>query len=272
MTQIISKMRTIRWQTVMIVILAALVAVGTESCNKQTGKMTKKERKAQIEMYKKQLKEIVDGTSKLSLDDQERVLSEAINKNFNDPELNNLIIQAQQKHKALAAERQKQQEAKVAAARTKLYDLITNKDNLSADELEQELNKLKAQNINDTEIDELMGRLEKKIKDMRASSSGGTVKTQLEGAFQAIVNAAKTGNLTQANSLVQSTISKYFASEAVPVLIIISREGSTVDFDKPTTIRKYLDFCKDQKDSRNAVDSYQLDSSGKITELDLIKK
>jgi hypothetical protein len=272
MTQIISKMKNIRWQTLLVIILATLVAVGTESCNKNTGKMTKKERKAQIEMYKKQLTDIAAGTSTLSLKDQERVVNEAINKNFNDPELNNLIIQASQKIKAAYAEVQKLHDQQIATARVKLYDLIANKDNLTADEMEAELNKIKALNLNDGEIDELIARVDKKIADMRSNEGGGSIKNQLDKAFQGIVDAAKAGNITQANTLVQSTVSKYFASESTPVLIIISKEGTVVDYDKPTTIKKYLDFCKDQKDNRNAVDSYQLDSSGKIKELDLIKK
>jgi len=272
MTQIISKMRSIRWQTLFVIILATLVAVGTESCNKNTGKLTKKERKAQIEMYKKQLSEIAAGTSKLSLEEQERVINEAVNKNFNDPELNNLIIQAQQKTKALYAEKERLQDQQIAAARTRLYDLIANTDNLTADEMEKELNMIKAQKLGNSEIDELIERVEKKIADMRANEGGGSIKSQLDKAFQGIVDAAKAGNITQANTLVQSTVSKYFASENTPVLIIISKEGTIVDYDKPTTIKKYLDFCKDQKDNRNAVDSYQLDSSGKIKEIDLIKK
>lgn len=272
MTQIINKMKTIRWQTLLIILMAALVVAGTESCNKNTGKLTRKEKKAQIEMYKKQLQEIVAGTSKLSIDEQERLVSEVISKNFNDPELNSLLVQVSQKLKTAAEKEKKQLEQKVAVARTQLYDLIVNKDNLTADELEQELNKIKAQNIHDTEITELIDRLEKKISDMRSSSSSGTIKTQLENAFQSIADAGKTGNLTQANSLIQSAVTKYFASESTPVLIIISKEGTVVDYDKPTTIKKYLDFCKDQKASRNAVDTYQLDGSGKIKELELIKK
>jgi hypothetical protein len=272
MTQIISKMKSIRWQTLFIIVLAAMVAVGTESCNKNTGKLTRKERKAQIEMYKRQLTEIANGTSKLSLEDQERVITEAVNKNFNDPELNNLIIQAQQKTKAAYAEKERQHEQLLATARTKLYDLIANKDNLTADEMEKELNSIKAQKLANTEINELIERVEKKIAAMRANEGSGTIKSQLETAFQGIADAAKAGNITQANSLIQSTVGKYFASESTPVLIIISKEGTIVDYDKPTTIKKYLDFCKDQKDNRNAVDSYQLDSSGKIKEIDLIKK
>jgi hypothetical protein len=45
-----------------------------------------------------------------------------------------------------------------------------------------------------------------------------------------------------------------------------------VDYDKPTTIKRYLEFVRDQKASRNKVDTYQIDGAGKIKELDLIKK
>ncbi len=271
MTEFMHKMRSFRWQTVVIVLMVALVAVGTESC-KSTGKMSRKEKKAQIEMYKKQLQEIVNGTSKLSLEDQMNLISEAANKNFNDPELNELILKAQQKTKAAYAAYEKEREAKVAAARTTLYDLLANKDNLSADELQTQLDKVKAQNINDSEIQELIGRVQDKITKMKNEGAGGTVKSQLEAAFQAIVDAAKQGNIDLANQLIKGTADKYFESNDTPVLIIISREGSIVDYDKPTTALKYLNFLKDQKASRNSVDTYLLNGSGKIKELDLIKK
>ena len=65
---------------------------------------------------------------------------------------------------------------------------------------------------------------------------------------------------------------QYFTAPDAPVLIIVYRQGSTVDYDKPTTIQRYLNFCKDQKKSMNSVDAIQQDDSGKIKELDLIKK
>lgn len=271
MTEIVRKIKSVPWHSLLVILMVSMIAVGSESC-KSTGKLSRKERKAQIEMYKKQLTEIVNGTSKLSLEEQERLISEAYNKHFDDPELNDLIIRAQQKTKALYADKEKALQQKIAEARTQLYDLIANKDNLTADELEQELAKIKALNIPDSEIQELIDRVEQKIEKMRSFDTPGTVKSQLESAFNTIVISAKGNNYTQAASVIQSTIDKYFSSPETPVLIIISREGSMVDYDKPTTIRKYLDFIKDQKESRNAVESYQLDGAGKIKELELIKK
>jgi len=223
-------------------------------------------------MYKQQMREIIDGTTKLTLDEQDKMISEAINKNFGDEELDQLIIQAQQKSKSAYADYLKEQEAKVALARNKLYDLIVNKDNLSADQLETELEKIKAEDLGDEESNELIVRLEKKINEMRQSSAVSmTLKGKLESSFQSIADASSAGNLSMANSLIESALN-YFSAPDIPVLIIISREGSMVDYDKPTTINNYLNFLKDQKENRNAVDSYQLDAAGKIKELDLIKK
>ena len=271
MTTLMNKLKLIPWKQVLIITLISLVTVSFDAC-KSSGKLTRKEKKAQIDMYKRELRAIINGTSKLSPEEQDQIISEAVNKNFNDPELNQLIIQAQQKSKAAYAEKVKLQEQQIATARNKLYDLLVNKQNLSADDLEMELNKINAQNLGNREIDELIVRLEKKISYMRQyASTETTLKARLESSFQAIVDASRAGNTSMANSLISSALN-YFSSQEVPVLVIISREGNIVDYDKPTTIGKYLNFLKDQKDNRNAVDSYQLDNAGKIKELDLIKK
>jgi hypothetical protein len=269
MAEIVRKIKNLRWhQFVFILLMAALVA-GADSC-KTTGKLSKKERKAQIEAAKKQLTDIINGTSTKSLEEQDRIVNDIVNKNLNDKTLNSMIIQAQQKLKKAFAERDKARQVKIDAARAALLDMLVNRDNKSADELEEELNQIKSQNLNDKEIDDLIAKVEQKIAAMRNTPSV-PLKDQLEGAFQDIASAARAGNLSQAATLIKSTMT-LFASDDVPVLIIISREGNIVDYDKPTTIRRYLDFIKDQKASRNAVDSYQLDAGGKIKELDLIKK
>ncbi|MBC8457113.1 MAG: hypothetical protein ISS17_01475 [Bacteroidales bacterium] len=270
MATIVSRLKTVSWQQFVVITLIALVAVSFDSC-KSSGKLTRKEKKAQIEMYKKQMREIINGTTKMTFDEQVQAISEAINKNFRDDELNQLILQAQQKNKNAYADYQKEQEQKVAVARNKLYDLLINKQNLSADELEHEMDKIKAENLNDDEINELLSRLEKKISEMRQYSSVEmSLKSKLEGSFQSIADASRAGNTSMANSLIDAALN-YFSAPDVPVLIIISRQGSVVDYDKPTTIINYLNFLKDQKESRNSVDSYQMDPSGKIKELDLIK-
>jgi len=254
----------------MFILLMALMVAGADSC-KSTGKLSKKERKAQIEQAKNDLKPIISGTSTLTYEEQKKIVNGIMDKNLNDPILNDMIIQAQQKLKILLAEQTQANAQKIDVARAALYDLLLNKENKTADELEQALNPIKKQNLNDQEINDLIVRLEKKIADMRSGGGNLPVKTQLENAFVAIANAGKTGNLTQADNTIQKTL-QYFSSDDAPVLIIISREGSTVDYDKPTTIKRYLNLLKDTKASKNDIDAIMTDANGKIKELDLIKK
>ena len=58
----------------------------------------------------------------------------------------------------------------------------------------------------------------------------------------------------------------------MPVLIIISQSAGFNDYDRPTTIEKYLNYLKDQKVSRNSVHEIKYNANGKINELELIKK
>jgi hypothetical protein len=245
------------------------MAAGFEGC-KSTGKMSKKERKSQIELAKKQLQSIINGTSTLSLSAQEKEVNDIINKKLNDPTVNDMIIQAQQAIKKAYAEKDRLKQQKIDAAKAELLDMLLNNEGKSAAQLQTELDAIKAQNLGDSEISDLIFKVQAKIDGMRSKPSL-PVKTQIENAFQGIADAAKNGNLTDADNLIKNTL-QYFTDPDAPVLIIIYRQGSQVDYDKPTTIQRYLNFCKDQKKSPNAVDALQQDASGKIKELDLIKK
>jgi hypothetical protein len=269
MTEIVQKIKSLQWQHFVFILLIAAVAIGSDGC-KTTGKLSKKERKAQIELAKKQLSEIINGTSTRSLEAQERTVNEIANKHFKDPELDKMIEDARQVLKKAFAEKEKQKQEKIDIARAELLDMLLNKDDKSADELEAELAKIKAMNLGDKDINDLIAKVEQKIDGMR-NKKNVPLKNQLENAFQGIADASKSGNATQVTSLTRNTL-QLFSSDNAAVLIIISKEGSIVDYDKPTTIKRYLEFVRDQKASRNAVDNYQLDGGGKIKELDLIKK
>jgi hypothetical protein len=271
MSEITNKIKSVRWQHLMFIMLMALMVAGTDGC-KSSGKLSKKERKAQIENAKKELQPVINGTSTLSLDEQQHLVNGIRDRNYGDATLNALIDEAQQKLKAAFAEQEKVRAQKIDVARAALYDMLLNKDNKSADELEKELSEIKAQKLNDSQITDLIFRVEKKIDEMRTSGGGSmSLKAQLENAFTTIANAAKTGNLTQADNTIQKTL-PLFSSEDAPVLIIISREGSMVDYDKPTTIKRYLNLLRDTKANRNGIDAIMTDAGGKIKELDLIKK
>jgi hypothetical protein len=274
MSGIIKKFKSIQWQSFIIMALIAAVVIGSDGC-KSSGKLTKKEKKAQIEAAKKQLNEIIAGTSTKSLTEQEQIVSEIANKHYNDAGLNQLLTEASQKLKKIHLEKEKIMNQRIDAARAVFLDMLVNKENKSADELEDQLNQEKAAvaDLNNTELNELIVRVEKKIADMRSTSGTANIplKNQLENAFQNIAKAAKSGNLTQAGTLIKNTL-QLFTSDDAPVLIIVSRQGSIVDYDKPTTIKRYLYLIQDQAASKNDVDSYQQDTNGKIKELDLIKK
>ncbi len=81
---------------------------------------------------------------------------------------------------------------------------------------------------------------------------------------------AKAGNTTAANTSINEALTM-FASPETPVLIVISEEGGAKDYDKPTTIKEYLNYVKDQKKSINAISDIKTDGAGKITELELRK-
>jgi len=86
--------------------------------------------------------------------------------------------------------------------------------------------------------------------------------------FSAISGASSTA---AANSSINEALA-LFASPDTPVLIIISESGGQKDYDRPTTIKDYLNYLKDQKKNINPVNDLKFDASGKITEVELRKK
>jgi len=271
MSEIIRKINTMSWNHFLVILVIAALVAGSEGC-KPSGKLSKKEKKAQIANAKQQLQSIIDGTTTLSLDEQSQLVGNIESKNYGDSQLNQMITDAKKKVKQQIKERDNQYAQKMDQIKTELMDLLVNKENLSADELEQKLYQIKSQMGQPTpEISDLIQRVEKKIRDMRSGTAALPIKTQLENSFQTIAGYAKAGNLTQADNTIKNTL-QYFSSPDATVLIIISREGNMVDYDKPTTIQLYLQYLKDQKVSRNAIDAIQMDANGKIKSLDLIKK
>lgn len=92
-------------------------------------------------------------------------------------------------------------------------------------------------------------------------------KLKLNEYFLAIVNSSNTNS---ANSNINEALGM-FASSETPVLIVISEEAGKKDYDRPTTIKAYLNYLKDQKKNLNNIENLKLDGSGKITEVELRK-
>ena len=92
-------------------------------------------------------------------------------------------------------------------------------------------------------------------------------KARLNSYFDAITGS---GNATSANNSINEALT-LFTSPEVPVLIVISEEGGQKDYDKPTTIKNYLNYLKDQKKNINTISNLQFDKAGKVTEVELKK-
>jgi hypothetical protein len=130
--------------------------------------------------------------------------------------------------------------------------------------LEQEANLRKEEDERKRLAEEAARRdAEARQKDMLANEP----KAKLNQYFQSI---AGSGNAASANGSINEALA-LFASPDTPVLIVISEEGSQKDYDRPTTIRQYLNYLKDTKNNSNTISDLQFDNSGKITEVELRK-
>jgi hypothetical protein len=101
----------------------------------------------------------------------------------------------------------------------------------------------------------------------RANAKASTPAVRLGEYFEAI---SSSGNTASANSSINEALA-LFASPETPVLIVISESGGQKDYDRPTTIKNYLNYLKDQKKNINTISDVKYDGSGKITELELKK-
>jgi hypothetical protein len=105
-------------------------------------------------------------------------------------------------------------------------------------------------------------------KEKEAEEAKKAPYKKVENAFSQIANAS---NVDAANASIQEALA-LFSSPDAPLLISISQNGDAKDYDKPTTIKKYLEYLKDQKKNVNTLDNLVFDEQGKIKEIELRKK
>ena len=173
--------------------------------------------------------------------------------------------------------------ARVAEAVKDLTAILDDETVWTLEEKENRVKTIKDWNLQNAEVDDLLFQVEKKLARERAQAAqkaeeerlaaeaaakAKEPKNVLEKSFASIASASST---TQANRIISETL-PMFASNTVPVLIIISQAGGFNDYDRPTTIEDYLNYIKDQKVNRNKVSELVFDDAGKITEVVLIKK
>ncbi len=115
------------------------------------------------------------------------------------------------------------------------------------------------------EEDKAKREAEQRLKESESKASTPAIK--LGQYFSAISSST---NAASANTSINEALT-LFASPETLVLIVISDSGGMKDYDKPTTIKDYLNYLKDQKKNINSVSSLKTDNAGKITELELKK-
>lgn len=175
--------------------------------------------------------------------------------------------------------------ARVAEAVRDLNAILNDQTTWTLEEKENRVQTIKDWNLQNAEVDALLLQVERKLARERAQAAqnaeaerlaaeaaarANEPKNRLTTAFNSIVNAT---NVTQANRLISETL-QMFASNDVPVLIIISQAGGpdNIDYDRPTTIENYLNYLKDQHVNRNDVHELKFNEAGKITEVELLKR
>ncbi len=175
-----------------------------------------------------------------------------------------------------AREREMAEKARaIEQAKLDLQAILDDAGGMSTEAKEREVNRIKGLNLEDAEVNDLIKRAEDKIAAEKAAAmqpkadpAEKSAGERLDNYFQYIAGA---NSINQANSLIDETVAM-FTSDNAPLLIIINRSGGIVDYDRPTTIRKYLEYLKDQKKNLNAIDELVFDNNGKIKEIILIKK
>lgn len=176
--------------------------------------------------------------------------------------------------------------SRVDQAKKDLNAILTDQNSWSMSEKEQRFATIKSWNLQDEEVLKLIDQVEDKLARDRASAQRKAEEERLRKAEEErnkaaaskysvlenyFMSIAAAPDVNLANEKIYQAL-QLFATPDVPVLIIISQAGGFNDYDRPTTIRKYLDYLKDQKTFGSKVEQVKYDSGGKITELELIKK
>jgi hypothetical protein len=170
--------------------------------------------------------------------------------------------------------------SKVEQARNDLTAILNDETLWTLEEKENRVQTIKDWNLQNAEIDDLISQAEKKLARERAQREeeerraaeererANAADVVLGRNFTSIANAS---SANQANRIINETLGM-FESANVPVLIIIKQNPGFNDYDRPTTIEKYLNYVKDQKKATEKVYQIKYNDNGKINELELIKK
>ena len=173
-------------------------------------------------------------------------------------------------------------QAKVEQAKKDLTAILNDDTNWTLPEKKERLATIKSYNLDDQEVKDLIVKVEEKLRDEerqlaeeREKRKEQELTDQQRRKYSIIIytlaDIAKAKSYDEANQQIEGTLNLY-ATPDVPVLIIISKENGYYDYDRPTTISKFMNYLKDKKEFKYDIESVKYDDQGKITELELIKK
>ncbi len=165
--------------------------------------------------------------------------------------------------------------AELVKAKTTLTELLSPDCTKSIAEKEKIVADIKALNFNDAGLNDLIAQVETSIaKEKEAirladekAKEAAKPENKLRKYFKEIANAS---NEVDANAKIEEAIGM-FVSDQANVLIIIAEDGAMKDYDKPTKIRKYLNYLKDSKNNINDIEQIHWEGD-KIKTLELRKK
>lgn len=177
---------------------------------------------------------------------------------------------------------------KVNEAKNTLKTLMSDDCTWSLKEKEDKLNTIKSDALKDEELNQLIKEAEKYINRERIAAgldvdkphvviapktTDSNVSVKVVDKNENILNTLF-DNIASGKDVSSSVteLNALFESKQTPVLIIISKSEKATDYDRPTTIDKYIDYLVDQKVSRNKVYSIQYNDDKKIKVLELIRK
>jgi len=159
---------------------------------------------------------------------------------------------------------------KMNADKEVLRSIVNGTSTMTLEEQEAFVKKMKAAGYSDSEIQDLLNKANTKIAETKAANEKKVLpmKTLLADNFAKIMNA---GSYAEADAVIKETLEK-FSSPDAPVLVILYQSGEDVDYDKPTTIKDYLNYLKLQKKSNSIIYKVYYDENHKIKSLDLKHK
>lgn len=158
---------------------------------------------------------------------------------------------------------------------------------MSAAQMQDRLDKIKSQiTFKDADLDKLVKQVEDKIEKLRAEETAKAEEARKKAEEEARLKAerekftaydkqfeaiAKAPSAAAANSLITEYLNQ-FESKDTPLLIIVFEQGETKDYDKPTTIGKFLNYLKDHKKYENKTVNVTQNTQGKVNLIELKKQ